>query len=352
MLFSRQQTQVGKRPYFAELDGVRALAAMMVVAFHFTLRAVPRHVFAAGQTGVDLFFVLSGFLITNILLDAPGRDWNEIGKFYIRRALRIFPLYYAFLTLATLFGVSISVWYWVYLENYPIAITPTVGLQPGHFWSLAVEEQFYLVWPFLVLFFPRRYLSWALWGMVVSALLLRIALAHTHFDPFYLTFTRIDGLAAGALLALSYYSGSLGKQRSLLWGVAALSVALAVIVGIASPHQAFDWVHPFKFTAVTGFYSACLGLLITTRATAVHALLRTRPLREIGRISYGLYVLHPPIFLLLQRVLVHASVPVLGITFAVVTYLTATLSFYGFEKRFTGMKDKLTENRRVAVLAG
>ena len=226
MPLSKPQSQTGRRPYFAELDGVRALAAMMVIAFHFTLRAVPGTCFSAGQTGVDLFFVLSGFLITNILLDAPYRSWNEIRKFYIRRALRIFPLYYGFLLLATLFGVSLSVWYWVYLENFPIAVTPTVGLQPGHFWSARGRRAVLPGVAIPGLFFPRRRLPWALWAMIVFALLLRIGLAHTRLDLFYLTFTRVDGLAAGGLVAVHYNAGRLEGRRGLLWGVAFLSLVL------------------------------------------------------------------------------------------------------------------------------
>lgn len=97
------------RPYFPQLDGVRAIAALMVMGFHFCQFKNIAGVAVFGQTGVDLFFVLSGFLITTILLVAEPRDWHEIRTFYLRRTLRIFPLYYAYLIAASLLGSAISI---------------------------------------------------------------------------------------------------------------------------------------------------------------------------------------------------------------------------------------------------
>ena len=203
-------TTTAARTYYPELDGVRAIAAMMVIFFHMGQMGIPlRGPISFGQSGVDLFFVLSGFLITSILLKARPEDWGEVRKFYVRRSLRIFPLYYGYLIVATIFGAGVTGFYWVYLQNYRIAMGAPMG-EVGHFWSLAVEEQFYLVWPFVVLFLPRRHLVKALWLMLGGCILCRTVLVTTsHVDVFYLTLTRLDGLCGGALLAVYQYRGLL-----------------------------------------------------------------------------------------------------------------------------------------------
>ena len=151
------------------LDGIRAVAAMMVMVFHFVgHHGEPRAIVQAsviGQTGVDLFFVLSGFLITRILL-ASRQSEHYFRSFYARRTLRIFPLYFGFLAiyfflLPLLFGEPIppaptQLWSWFYLENVPQTFVSLRTSGPGHFWSLAVEEHFYLIWPLLVFSLSRR----------------------------------------------------------------------------------------------------------------------------------------------------------------------------------------------------
>ena len=161
---------LSSRQHLPVLDGLRTLAILLVMLFHFfqarPLPAAPvirelTKLTALGQTGVDLFFVLSGFLITGILLDARGKQ-NALKVFYFRRVLRIFPLYYAYLIVAFLvlpaFHAASHVtysnqwWFWFYCQNIQATFAasfPTTG--PGHFWSLAVEEHFYLIWPFIVL---------------------------------------------------------------------------------------------------------------------------------------------------------------------------------------------------------
>jgi len=186
---------------------------MMVMAFHFSQAFHPARWLILGQTGVDLFFVLSGFLISTILLKAQHSRWHEVRNFYVRRVLRIFPLYFGYLIGASFLGAGVSWWFWVYLQNFPMAFNATDLVGPNHFWSLAVEEQFYLVWPFLILFWPRRWLTQAMWGTIVLSTLLRVVVVHTDVSPFYLTFTRLDGLAAGGLLALYLDRGQLARAR-------------------------------------------------------------------------------------------------------------------------------------------
>ena len=159
-------TEVSSRKHIPALDGVRAVAVLLVICFHFWQvftygpYSLVGKIAMWGQTGVDLFFVLSGFLITGILLDTKGSP-SFLRNFYARRILRIFPLYYATLLTIYLIGPLFrwsawvpenqSLWFWTYLQNLPMTFAPGHVAGPEHFWSLAVEEQFYMVWPFLVL---------------------------------------------------------------------------------------------------------------------------------------------------------------------------------------------------------
>src|SRR5687767_5633954 len=221
----------GERAGFVPaLDGVRGFAILLVLVLHFSAygHELPRsgllidqlyyRVAAAGWIGVDLFFVLSGFLITGILYDAKGSP-HYFRNFYIRRTLRIFPLYYGALILFLVIfpllwpnhGGLRSMqndgwWYWTYLSNLKIARDgwPQFGAI-GHFWSLAVEEQFYLIWPLLVLALNRRQLQITCVLCLIAALAVRVVLNAQGNNPaaFVLTPARLDALAVGAYLALA-----------------------------------------------------------------------------------------------------------------------------------------------------
>jgi peptidoglycan/LPS O-acetylase OafA/YrhL len=337
------------RPYFPELDGVRAIAALMVMAFHFSQDWWGRRFMVFGQTGVDLFFVLSGFLITTLLLHAPQGDLRELRRFYIRRTLRIFPLYYAYLLVSVAMGAAVSVWYWFYLQSIASGLQiPIHG--PGHFWSLAVEEQFYLAWPFLVLFLPQRWLASAMWAAIGFSLLARCLLLHTGVSSFYFTVTRLDGLAAGGLLALYYSRGRLANATRLLGALAALSAVLLATQWWFSHGDGVAWVQVTKFTSAALLYASLIGLILSTGSTSgtgrparshpAHALLRLPPLRAVGRVSYGLYVFHPAIFGFLPPLLGTMPLLLKAICCFLAAYGVSFASFYGFERRFTGMKER------------
>jgi peptidoglycan/LPS O-acetylase OafA/YrhL len=211
------------------LDGLRGLAILLVLMNNlypgYPDRYADRIVYLfsnTGWSGVDLFFVLSGFLITGILYDSRGTR-HYFKTFYARRFLRIFPLAYLYLALIFLVVARVAPltpheardlassewWYWAYLANWKIAFHGIGSqLEPTMFWSLAVEEQFYLLWPLVVALLDRRRLVALCIGMIVAALALRIG---WHIiDPgkqarealYVLTPARMDGLAMGALLAI------------------------------------------------------------------------------------------------------------------------------------------------------
>ncbi len=300
--------------FIPELDALRAFAILPVLAFHSGIIAYYPESAAArlagyGWAGVDLFFVLSGFLITGILLDARGGA-RYFRNFYARRALRIWPLYYAALVLmffvlrpGRFFPAPIYPfhYYAFYAQNLlgreygptPWAIT----------WSLAVEEQFYLLWPLLVWACSRKSLQRLLVGLVIAAPVLRaVAIAHHASQYFVSTFPlcRFDTLAVGALLACWLRSPSFSLARLRRGSLAVFAVAAALLfAGIFLPWQITDPLHIIPQYSLLAFLSAGLiwmALVSALEGSRLSPILRNRVLRYIGKISYGLYLLHGTVF--------------------------------------------------------
>jgi peptidoglycan/LPS O-acetylase OafA/YrhL len=374
-----QRAASGPVGHLPRLDGLRGVAIGLVMLHHFTLYGgmrptvgLDRLYYAVGQSawcGVDLFFVLSGFLITGILIDAKGGS-DYFRSFYARRALRIFPLYYG--TLAAVFWVapllsaaSVSFeqeiraqgWYWTYLVNVRTAHygwPAFLGL--GHFWSLAVEEQFYLFWPAIVLLCSRRALPWLCFGLMAGCLLLRAGLAVTdkHVAAYVLMPARMDALSAGALLAVA--------AREPLWwhgvrrwarraGVAAAGCLVVLFLTDGSLDAERTTVQTIGFT-LTAMVSA--GLLVlaidSDQQTLVARTLASRTLRSLGRYSYGLYVFHHLlVFVLADKLQIVQGSPRLGgsqlpgqMLFLVVattaSMVMALLSWYCWEEPFLRLK--------------
>jgi peptidoglycan/LPS O-acetylase OafA/YrhL len=339
------------RPYFPALDGVRAVAALMVMAFHFSQDTGRPGVWIIGQTGVDLFFVLSGFLITTILLIAPAKDWREVRTFYIRRTLRIFPLYYGTLIVSALFGSVASLWFWIYLQNIPLFLSmPVAG--PSHFWSLAVEEQFYLVWPFLVFFLPRQWLVKALWGIIAVAILFRVLFLPFHIHWYILPiFGRFDGLAAGGLLATYYRRGLLQRHRRSLLLLGTVSAVAIWLQWWRFHGEGQSWNEVVKFSLATSFYAAVVGYVIVSGSSLTSRLLALKPLRFIGKVSYGLYVFHPFLFAyLIPRMRQYPTVVQLLACFTV-SLAASVISWYCYETWFIRLKDKLAPERKTVSVA-
>lgn len=279
------------------LDAVRGIAILQVLAWHLVTPLMQKHAPIAGRmlsltwSGVDLFFVLSGFLIGGILI--KNRDaTNSFGVFYARRALRIIPLYA--LALALFFAIwpqPFGLEYALLSQNITWAAEDTFG--PGAIamtWSLAVEEQFYLCLPMLVALCPPKRLPWALVALICIAPLVRIALhlAGLPHAAYLLLPARMDSLLLGVLVAWAQIGGrmpSVGTLRA----VAGISGLLAVGLATAQLSPIGPLVGTAGYTVIALFYASCIALLITTRVRLPAGL---SPLADIGLGAYSLYLFH------------------------------------------------------------
>ncbi|HEY9479474.1 MAG TPA: acyltransferase [Gemmatimonadaceae bacterium] len=362
------------------LDGLRGLAILLVLMNNLYPgnpdRYVDRIVYLVsniGWSGVDLFFVLSGFLITGILYDTRGAQ-HYFRNFYARRFLRIFPLAYGYLALIFLVVAHIASmpateahalahsewWYWSYLGNLKIALHGEgSALEPTMFWSLAVEEQFYLLWPLVVALLDRRRLVTLCIAMIATALLLRVGW-HV-VDPskqgrealYVLTASRMDGLAMGALLAIGLRNTGVAFhiQR---W---AKPVALAALPALA---LLFVWRRGLLATDTVvqtiGYSIIVLGagsVLVLSLAAPVGSPLErvfTHPfMRFFGRYSYAMYVLQglvryvawPRPFVRDPPLLFGSQVPAataICLVLSGTTVVLAVLSYHLYERRFLSLK--------------
>ena len=314
------------------LDGVRGLAILAVLIDHSaiwitptsTLDRVVQAFTGSGWQGVDLFFVLSGFLITGILLDAKGGQ-HYFKNFYARRVLRIFPVYYLTIALVLLLSFvpivehhfpdaateirRVQPWYWTYTTNFLIVAHgwAAAPMRSTHLWSLAVEEQFYLIWPALVLLVDRRVLTRICIGLLIACPILRIALFLSGApvrDLVVLTPTRLDTLAFGALLAIAARSqGGLIRWRRPLGWVASVCILLLASTLAFRPRIANE--SPEIATIGLSLIAIVAGALVVFATTTPQGTLADRflahpALRAVGRYSYAMYIFHFPIVGLLH----------------------------------------------------
>lgn len=338
-----------------QLDGLRAFAVFGVMWHHWA--PATWHLGLPWGSGVQLFFVLSGFLITGILLDnrqaledRGERGWRGgvFKAFYARRALRIFPIYYIVLFIAAAFGLSslpeTLPWHLLYLSNFSFYIEPGYGTAIGHWWTLAVEEQFYMVWPFIVLLAPRKQLLWIFVAFVLIGPAYRLYGAlFTGIPHFYIgTPGSFDSLSLGALAAYGMRHPNritqMLFQYEFLWAAASALMVGLILLGVI----------PDAGLALEVFCLSVLYLVIIRRA----ALDATGPLRHvfnnailryIGLISYGLYLMHNfaryPTMWLLDQFPWLGNIPasVMVLNFAL-TMAAASLSWFLIEKPINSLK--------------
>lgn len=352
------------------LDALRGIAVLMVMFFHFSssefvspskLVQLIGKISVFGQTGVDLFFVLSGFLITRILL-ASKKDSSFFRKFYIRRALRIFPLYYGFLIIhffivpiatgGKVASFSGQIWGWIFLQNMPMTFPIGLNASPAHFWSLAVEEHFYLIWPVILYLNPSHRLKIILCAIILMAFVSRIILIELGFMVYYFTLCRFDALALGALLAVAelHYDGLSEFRKPLAIAASILLVFLCVFWIVVGGRQS-SIVQVVKFSLISLFYFSVVGYFvsISSQRNEIESLLG-RFLSFTGNISFGLYVFHPMVFGLLFEYLnfKNGNYTIEMVIGFLLSYSISLLSYNLYEKKFLRLK-KYFEYDRVNV---
>ena len=333
-----------------ELDGLRGLAVLGVIFYHCSPRLLGTWVHYAslwGWAGVNLFFVLSGFLITSILLQSLGKP-RYFRNFYGRRALRILPVYVLVLVVVYLSApwfigptiteaVKAAPWlaYIFFVQNlFHLALPPAIGPT----WSLAIEQQYYLLWAPLVRFMGR---AWMLAAVLLCALvaspLLRLANYHW-LNPTH-TLIHLDGIAWGSLLALGLFTLPLSRRAWLWVGLASLALGIAAAATIAGGTSFLD------SALAVGFAGVVLASIASTGArNPINAALRRGPLAFYGHISYGLYMIHISVFiyfgwfdLRMDPYGIPGNLAVVAFRLAASTLAAAAL-WYGFESQILKLK--------------
>jgi peptidoglycan/LPS O-acetylase OafA/YrhL len=311
--------------FIPALDGLRGLAIILVLLHHLTyyrptagIDAVIGDVIFFFWTGVDLFFVLSGFLITGILLDTRDGD-GYFKNFYARRVLRIFPLYYLVLFIAfvvlpqfpavhqVVIAQDLSVdlppqWpYWFYLTNFSVAEYGWVHGWLDVAWSLAIEEQFYLIWPLVIWLCPPRLMAWLCTGIFIAEVFARSFARASDVDvlPIYVvTWFRVDGLVLGALLAVARRKGLMPALGRLAPYVTIAAVAGLVAVTIMGGHT-WWWnrrMQQFGYSLIAVLAGTMLVAAISRPPTSLWPrMLSAGWLRAFGKYSYCLYLIHLPV---------------------------------------------------------
>jgi len=288
--------------YRPQLDYLRAYSVTMLLVNHLWLTKTE-----VADLGVLSFFVLSGFLITRTLLENPS-----IGEFYWRRGIRLFPAYYACLAADLLFNLEgmRATWGWHAFELTDVFVYQRQSWEAAwpsdHLWSLDVEWQFYLAWPLILRFTPRKHLRWAAVALIVLSLVYKDLDQADQVGT--LPFGWLDALGVGILLAL--YEGR--------------PKVLYVLGLLAAPFAVMHVAHPTEITGAASL--AVLSALVLGAWRNALPIPVVKPVQALGRISYGVYIYH----LLVEGLLGPLNLPEGFLNFAVVSVLTVALAWVSF----------------------
>jgi peptidoglycan/LPS O-acetylase OafA/YrhL len=361
------------------LDGVRGLAILLVLVFHsFSIQPISVTAFDAaigslaklGWCGVDLFFVLSGFLITGLLFDSKG-GLHYFKSFYARRFLRIFPLYYAFLLLYFYVSPWVSSdryvevhdflakhqgWFWLYIQNWWFARAWSQGIPDllNHFWSLAIEEQFYLLWPLIVFGLKRETLKKLALTVALASLVIRVTMWFQGSSPLEIyvgTFGRLDGLMLGSYVALAWRGPE--RDRLIRLALPLGVVSLLTLILIAFTQNTLDLMSPLVvtvgYTVVAALFASLLILVLSKDSLEHPTLFRSSPLRFLGKYSYAIYIFHWPVMKVMSEFYnpdmwstwspfqIFARLGFFSAT-ATISLILSLVSWYGFESLFLRLK--------------
>lgn len=372
---SSVKTNAGK-PYFDSLDGLRGVAMIMVLVFHFARMAITNFSFEIGWLGLQIFFVLSGFLITRILLNDKGGSFGMyVKKFYARRSLRIFPLYYIYLALLVVIYLTTSEpeifptylpYLLTYTYNFSILSTNwDFSRLFVHLWSLSVEEQFYFVWPFAVFFLSREWLKRLiiLLILLIPAIRVIVALYVTSGiginDPervgnviYWFSLSHFDAFAiGGAINFLGPTLLSLSKKFWLLLTFVVCVIAMALnsvalnyqghfeISSLGLPlHSIYNMQHLWSYTLLNFLFASLIWYLMSAKWT----LFDLKPLRLVGKLSYGMYIFHFLLIVLYERIynkIIYNDI-VTFILYFTVCLMVSYFTYVVVEKKFLKLKSR------------
>ncbi len=339
-----------------QLDALRCLSVLLVILSHYLLE-IFRGGFPFGRYGVQIFFTISGFLITSILLKQKEGILSRLSilkNFYIRRTLRIFPLYYLILIGLTILhfcfhipmwriGQGDEIYFYTYTTNILFFLHVTGDYMVSHLWSLAVEEQFYLIWPFLILFAPKKKEHLIIFLFIISSFLFKFILPYEYGKT--LPIAQFDTLGTGALIA--YY---LNKDTSNKWielinkyKTLLIFVSLSFLILSECVEQVF--INKLAYFFLVVFCSSLVVGCIKGFKGPAAVFFNNKAVQYLGQISYGIYLFHKwmPFILMPQlekRLHVHFN-HFWGFTIPLLTtVLLAHLSYVFFEMRFLKLKEK------------
>ncbi|RRB18436.1 acyltransferase [Larkinella knui] len=360
--------------YLTQLDGVRFIAVALVLYDHWMAE---RNSLPLGPLGVTIFFVLSGFLITRILLSSKEKLAGRpdglsfyLKTFYIRRTIRIFPLYYFSLLILFIANVPLVrekiVWCVLYATNIYIAYYQQWMGVIDHFWSLAVEEQVYLIFPLLLFFVPRRQVPLTMWLLIAGSVCFRYFLYTQHYSwvvAYVFTPACLDSFGLGALLAYLwlYKKEWLQKLFSTSTGFVASLAVYVLLVGVA---KSYDDPHNVVAEVWDRLAGSVLGFFLIGRAAIgfkgwMRWFLENPVSRYLGQISYGLYIFHNLIYNFYHTPPSHPTIRIWNkmttlvpaidqffvlkfFYFAILTVIVASLSWFLLEKPINSLKDRFS----------
>jgi peptidoglycan/LPS O-acetylase OafA/YrhL len=366
-------------PYIPSLNGLRGIAILMVMLWHYDL-------IGFGWTGVSLFFVLSGYLITRILVQEKANStstWQQLKYFWMRRVLRIFPAYYLYLIILLVIYLltqrpQAMAGQFGYLFTYTFNFTRLNGqwsYHPfiTHLWSLSVEEQFYLFYPFLVILLPERPMKITAVVIILSAVLLRYLLGtwlsaqgksdlETGDTIYWTTFSHLDAFLLGGSIVFFRLDQWLLRYRKWLFGSILFITLLAgginfwltgsktfihyiQSLGFEIDQTRYQF-HIWFYTLMNSCFAALLLLLLPGNGGAgsmAARLFSNRILMAVGKVSYGMYLYHWAVmhllFLLLEHLQIIVHPWVLILPYILLVYLLSWFSYTCYEKKFLRLKD-------------